>query len=445
MTLPPTRASGPYRPTRLGDWEVIAKIAGGGMSAVFLGRRVESATEAPNVVALKVMRYDVGLDAAYRRMFADEARLITRLVHPNIVRTLEVDCDAEQAFIAMELMRGKTFAAIHDAVAARGVRLNPEIAAWAAARIAGALHYAHELRDASGAPLALVHRDVNPANVFATFDGEVKLFDFGLAKITAKEREGSQVLAGKLSYLSPEQIMQMPLDRRSDVFSLGTTLWELLTGKRLFLRDTDAETVRAVQLGPIPDPRAIAPDVPEELARITKAALERNREHRYPTAERLARDLDAFVFAHPSHPHREPVTAADVRGRLARLVDALFPGEQKRQSGWLKPAIGGSRSMPAPATLRDGTASVRPPSTSPSVPPRAISRTDVQRLAPSAPPPASVPPRPSGSPPRPRRPPIPLPSKVGAPAHARGTSPIPTPPDSQPTDVDFPGPATKKG
>src|SRR6185369_11002975 len=192
---------------------------------------------------LKIVRHDVRMDEQMLRMFLEEGRLIARLVHPNIVRTLEVGGDAEQDFIAMELMLGKTFAAIHDAIVMREVRLNPEIVAWAAARIADALHYAHELTDDQGRPLQLVHRDVNPANVFATFDGEVKLFDFGLAKVMAGEKKGSNVVAGKLSYLSPEQIMQMPIDRRSDIFSLGTTIWELLTGKRLFRRTTDIDTV----------------------------------------------------------------------------------------------------------------------------------------------------------------------------------------------------------
>lgn len=350
MAQPPTRPSGPFRPTRLGQWEVIAKIAGGGMSAVYLGRRVgdEAASfDTPKVVALKIVRHDVR-DDRLLKMFLEEGKLIARLVHPNIVRTLEVGGDAEQDFIAMELMLGKTFAAIHDTMAQRGVRLNSDLAAWTAARIADALHYAHELADENGVPLQLVHRDVNPANVFATFNGEVKLFDFGLAKATAGEASGSQLLAGKLSYLSPEQIMQLPLDRRSDIFSLGTTLWELLTGKRLFRRDSDIDTVRAVQLGPIPDPRQIAPEIPEELARITKTALERNREHRYPSGAYLARELDAYVFMRTS--------PNDVAARLAQLVDTLFPGEQKRQSGWLKPAISGSISRASgPTSLRPGT------------------------------------------------------------------------------------------
>ena len=334
MASPPTRASGPFRPTRLGQWEVVAKIAGGGMSAVYLGRRVDAAPDIPRVVALKIVRHDVRLDERMLRMFLEEGHLIAKLVHPNIVRTLEVGGDADQDFIAMELMLGKTFAAIHDAIAARDVRLNSDIAAWMAARVGDALHYAHELRDEANVPLGLVHRDVNPANVFATFDGEVKLFDFGLAKATADDPAGAQMLAGKLSYLSPEQIMQMPLDRRSDVFSLGTALWELLTSRRLFRRDSDIETVRAVQLGPIPDPRLVAPEIPEELARIVKTALERNRDHRYPTAAHFAHDLDAYLYGRTS--------PNDVTARLAQLVDTLFPGEQKRQQGWLKPAIGPS-------------------------------------------------------------------------------------------------------
>ena len=311
------------------------------MSAVYLGRRVDPNDASEQVVALKIARHDVRMDERMLQMFLEEGRLIARLVHPNIVRTLEVGGDADQDYIAMELMLGKTFAAIHDAIAARDVRLSPDIAAWTAARVADALHYAHELTDESGRPLALVHRDVNPANIFATFAGEVKLFDFGLAKVTAGDASGSHLIAGKLSYLSPEQIMQMPLDRRSDVFSLGTTLWELLTGKRLFRRVSDLDTVRAVQLGPIPHPRGVAPEIPEELARITKTALERNREHRYPTAAYLARDLDAFVFTRTS--------PADVTARLAQLVDTLFPGEQRRQAGWLKPAINALRSSGGPA------------------------------------------------------------------------------------------------
>ncbi|HVH46516.1 MAG TPA: serine/threonine-protein kinase, partial [Labilithrix sp.] len=341
--------------------------------------------------------------------------------------------------------------------------LHPEIAAWTAARIADALHYAHELTDEHGKPLALVHRDVNPANVFATFDGEVKLFDFGLAKVTATDASGKQMLAGKLSYLSPEQIMQLPLDRRSDVFSLGTTLWELLTSKRLFRRDSDIETVRAVQLGPIPDPRTVAPEVPDELAHIAKTALERNRDHRYKSTAELARELDEFVLSRTTH--------EDVRARLAQLVDTLFPGEQKRQAGWLKPAISSSnsRSMKAVGSP-SGSVSI-PPSIPPdprreggekaSVPPSSIAKPSVKPIPASSQRPPPVPrtgsgssvtpprptsnrpdvPAPTSDPPRPKRVPVPLPSQSRIEAVK---AEIPEPSDSAPTELYVPLPPDRK-
>lgn len=331
---------------------MIAKIAGGGMSAVYLGRHVDSAPDQPTVVALKIARHDTQMDDRLVKMFLEEGRLIQRLVHPNIVRTLEVGTDGDQDFIAMELMLGKTFAAVHDTIAARGVRMNPDIAAFAAARVADALEFAHGLTDEHGRPLNLVHRDVNPANIFATFRGEVKLFDFGLAKVTTGDTSSSQqLLAGKLSYLSPEQVMQIPVDRRSDIFSLGTSLWEFLTGKRLFRRDSDIDTVRAVQLGPIPDIRQVAPELPEELARITRTALERNRDHRYPSAAYLARELDRWLYQRTS--------PQEVTARLAQLVDTIFPGEQKKQGGWLKPSISSKQIAKPPSMARPPGPEVR--------------------------------------------------------------------------------------
>ena len=382
------------------------------MSAIYLGRRVEHlshpggplpgrpATETtpdpsdPSVVALKIVRRDHKSDDRVLKMFEDEGKLLQRLVHPNIVRTLGVGADEEQSYIAMELMLGTTFAAIFDTAAARKLRLHVDIAAWVCARIADALQYAHDLTDEKGKPLGLIHRDVNPQNIFATFKGEVKLFDFGMAKINSgSSLSQPNIIAGKLPYLSPEQIMQLPLDRRSDVFALGTTLWELLTGRRLFRRDTDGETLRAVHMGPIPNPRDVAPDVPEPLAKIAKKALERNRENRHPTAIDFGRELDQYLAR---------ANATDIPARLAALVDTLFPGEQKRQLGWLKPAITGNRpSMPPP-----------PPSSDPGLRNNVVATTPPSSMKPAPlpkPPPAPrltnlVAPRPSSSGPRSTRP-----------------------------------------
>ncbi len=331
----------------------MAKIAGGGMATIYLGRPIDAAGPSPlaggEVVALKVLKNEHRTDERVTRLFIDEATLLSRLVHPNVVRTLEAGADETVGcrYIAMELMLGATLASVHDTAAQHDAALPPEVVAWIGGRVADALHYAHELKGDDGTPLAIIHRDVNPKNIFVTFDGNVKLFDFGMARSqTGTSRSSPGIVAGTLPYLSPEQIMQLPLDRRADLFALGTTLWELLTGKRLFRRDTDHETVRAVHVGKIPDPRTLVPTIPEPLARIVMRLLERNREHRYPTGAALAADVDAFLAS------QEQGTAPPAV--LSATLDRLFPGERKRQTGWLKPRI--SASLPPP--------SLRPPPSS---------------------------------------------------------------------------------
>ena len=303
------------------------------MASIYLGR---STDDPRDVVALKVMRSDrAEEDEELVKMFVDEANLLVRLHHPAIVRTIEVGVDTGQRYSAMELLQGMTLASIYETCARRGLRLEPELIAWIGARLAEGLQHAHDLCDDHGSPVNLSHRDVNPANVFVTFEGQIKLFDFGMAKTmmrtSAKTAPG--VVKGKLSYLAPEQIMQLPLDLRADVFGLGTTLWELCAMKRLFQRDTDVETVRAVHVGAIPDVRTIVPEVPARLAAVVQKALERNRDHRYATAADLAKDLDEIA---------EP-RAKTASARLSSMLDNLFPDERKRQRGWLKPAIGPSR------------------------------------------------------------------------------------------------------
>jgi serine/threonine-protein kinase len=316
----------PARPERLGRYEVISKIAGGGLSTIYLGK---PEGEADGRVVLKVVRRDLKTDSHVRAMFTDEGKLLTRLSHPNIVKTLEAGTDGDHMFIAMELLIGTTLGIVQHTCNQQKVGLHPIVTAWIGARIADALHHAHDLTDAEGQPLGLIHRDVSPENAFVTFDGQVKLIDFGLAKYAGRATTTSPgIVKGKVSYLSPEQIMQLPIDRRSDVFGLGTTLWEMLTMRRLFRRDNDVDTVRAVQRGPIPDPRTIAPDVPAGLVQIVMRALERNREHRYASALEVGQALDALVAAHG---------ARDLGKTLAETLGELLPAEKRRQLGWLKP------------------------------------------------------------------------------------------------------------
>lgn len=368
VVSPHSPAPGHSVPSRLGRWNVLANIANGGMSSIYLGCQVEPGSDPhePRTVALKVLRQEVRDDPRVLKMFLTEGKLLVRLVHPNIVRTLEVHVEDEHGFIAMELLLGQSIAAIQDACVERGLRLNAEIAAFCVARIADALQYANEVTDDDGRPLDIIHRDVNPQNVFVTYAGEVKLIDFGMAKVLDGSITGPNLLVGKLPYLAPEQIRQMPLDHRSDIFALGTTFWELLTAKRLFRRSTDEETVEAVRSAPIPDVREFAPEVPEALARIVATALERDRDKRYWSASELAYDVDAFL---------SPEVRAGMGERLSALAHTLYPDEYVEQQRWLAPlpeSADPEPVAPAPAPAPWWSELASTPSSSPSPSPESV-------------------------------------------------------------------------
>ncbi|HZU81678.1 MAG TPA: serine/threonine-protein kinase [Polyangiaceae bacterium] len=353
------------RPKKLGPYDVLVKIAGGGMATIYLARTPPASGE-ERLVAVKVIRHDLRHDQQYVEMFLDEARVLARLSHPNIATIFESGTDDEQHFIAMELLVGRNLAEVWDACRERKLTLRLDHAAWIAARVADALHYAHELTDDTGAPLGVIHRDVNPSNVFLTFDGDVKLFDFGLAKARGRQTKSTHgVVKGKLPYLAPEQFESLALDRRSDIYMLGTTLWEMTTMRRLFKRTDDLETVAVVRAALVPDPRARNPEYPDELWRIVRRTLARDRNDRYPTALELARDLDAFVVSHGRGDDLGLVTSA--------ILDALFPGEREKQAMWLRrakepraagAAAGRRETMAPPVPIPGVDASV------PSVPPR---------------------------------------------------------------------------
>lgn len=333
------------RPKRLGHYDVVAKIGGGGMATIYLGRATD------HVAALKVLRHDAAGDQAVN-MFLDEAKVLSLLSHDNITRTFEYGEDAGEHYIAMELLLGRTLVDVWETCVKRGLSLRLDLSAWIAARIADGLAHAHAVTDERGAPLHVIHRDVNPSNVFLTYDGRVKLFDFGLAKSMGRRAESSAgIIKGKLPYLSPEQIMQLGIDHRADVFMLGTTLYEMATMRRLFKRDDDVETVKAVRGGAIPDPRRFIPNFPNELWRIIDKSLQRNRDNRYANAWEFARELDAFV---------QSTAESDPAELLGPILDSLFPGDRARQMGWLKSTSMSTRgaagpTLPPPAPLPSTT------------------------------------------------------------------------------------------
>jgi serine/threonine-protein kinase len=281
-------------------------------------------------------------------MFLDEAKVLSRLSHPNIIETLEYGVTGDTRFIAMELLLGRSLADVWDLVAAKGERIPVPLGAWICARVADGLEHAHTLTDDDAQPLNVIHRDVNPSNIFLTFDGRVKLIDFGLAKMkNRRAKTGDGIVKGKVPYLSPEQITQETIDGRTDLYSLGTTLWELGTGQRLFKRDSDIDTIEAIRQAFVPDIRETFPDYPEELWEVVKRSLKPKPADRFATAGEIAKALDKFL-----EDKHDEIGATKLESFLAEH----FAEDQARQAAWLRvaksrAAARGGETMPPPVPL----------------------------------------------------------------------------------------------
>jgi serine/threonine protein kinase len=331
-------------PATLGRYEVRAKIGEGGMAAVYVGRQRDGAGP-DRLVALKVIKDEFAINQDFVHMFIDEARIVARLWHPNIVKVYELGKEKGRLFISMELLRGQSLLELWEASRAHGQRLPFHLLAWVGARICEGLHHAHETRDGLGNPQQIIHRDVNPSNVFISYVGEVKIIDFGLAKaINRMSKTAAGVVKGKLGYLSPEQARGFEVDRRADIFALGTTLWELMADQRLFRQADDIETLKRIHAAVVPDLMTLVPDFPPALWAIIKKSLAKDRDARHATAEAMAHDLDAFARSSP-----RPINAET----LTRLMQELFDSERKRQDAWIHDASG-----PTPAPL----VTLKPPS-----------------------------------------------------------------------------------
>ncbi len=304
------------------------------MAAVHVARRLD---ETGGVVAIKMVRDEFARNKEFVTMFLDEAKIVSRLRHPGIVRYLELVSAHGHLFLAMELLRGQSLWTVWEACRARGVRLRYDVIAWIGARVADGLHYAHELTDDSGRALDIVHRDVNATNIFVTYDGETKVIDFGLAKAANRaSKTAAGVIKGKVAYMSPEQAVGEPVDRRTDIFALGTTLWEIACDRRLFKQTDEVETLKRVQAAEVPDAIALVEGFPAQLWRVLQRALARDKERRYATAAELARDLDEF--ARPS--------GSGVDGRtVAGVMRELFGDDQARQDAWISDASGRVQSI----------------------------------------------------------------------------------------------------
>ncbi len=313
-----------------GDTEILARLSTGGMGEVLLGRR-RGALGFEKLCAVKTIRGDLTSRADFRAMFLDEARLVARLDHPSIAQTYDFGEEGKTLYLSMEYVPGVPLSQLLKAGRAP---FPAPIAARMIAEVLRGLHYAHEITDTTGQALGVVHRDVSPQNIILTFEGRMKILDFGIA--ITKDREAPEtavgVLKGKPSYMAPEHLRGGSVDRRADVFSASVVLHELLTGQKLFTRETALATALAVEGDPIPPPSTLVEGLSDALDPIVMRGLSRRPEDRFPDARAMADALEAVarktdLDTIESFAKRE--LAEEANAHQAWLIDVLDRAERE--------------------------------------------------------------------------------------------------------------------
>jgi len=319
-------------PDRIGDYEIVKRLAVGGMAEVFLGRAA-GAGGFEKLVAIKRVRPHLALISSFVEMFLDEARIAAKLNHSNIVQIFDLGRSGDSYYIAMEYVPGLSLREVETHLDSQARRVSPPLAALVMMSVCLALDHAHNKRDGDGAPLNIVHRDVSPSNIVISFDGDIKLIDFGIVRARQRlhQTQAGQV-KGKQGYISPEQLRGAPGDARSDIFSAGIVLYGLLA---------HANPFRAESLDrPLPPPSTLANDVPADLEEICLRATDYDPDRRYPTAAAMGGALEACW-------HKSPFT----RLQLAAWMQAAFHETYEREM-----RVAG---LPPRAPVLDDTASTQ--------------------------------------------------------------------------------------
>jgi len=339
--------------TRFGKYVLLDRVAVGGMAEIFLARQ-EGLEGFEKTIVIKRIRPHLSHQKSFVAMFLNEAKLAAQLNHPNIVQIYDLGKIAQSYFIAMECIVGRDMRRILPKAEAMGVEFPLVYALKIASSVCEGLYYAHQRTDPYGNPLRIVHRDVTPENIFVSFDGTVKILDFGIAKAANQiEQTRAGEIKGKLAYMSPEQCMGKSLDQRSDIFSLGAVLYEWVTGRKLFSGDSDVAILKSISDGKIVPPRQVRPDIPEAVEQILLKALATDRDERYQTAWELQNDLDRFL-------NRRDFTPSNIH--LANFLRELFKDELDEERQRLV-AQGAAQSPPLLEVLPggDGTGDLTAP------------------------------------------------------------------------------------
>jgi serine/threonine-protein kinase len=317
-------------PIGFGRYQLVERLAVGGMAELFVATAPGEHGFQKKVVIKRLLPHLVN-DATYNAMFIDEAKLTARLVHPKIAQTFELGKVDEALYIAMEHIDGIDVLALLRELASKRRRIDQPLAAWIAHEVLDALDYAHNITGEDGRALGIVHRDISPSNVLLSVRGDIKLVDFGIARAVDPDRahkSKSGTLKGKYGYMSPEQVIEQGVDSRSDLFSVGVVLAELLTGRRLFAAANELDVLLMVRDTKLHRLDKYGADIEEGLSAILRKALRKSIDERWQTAAAFRDALAEWLYE-----HRHRVTSRIVADVVLELRDAVNERRQRQIGG----------------------------------------------------------------------------------------------------------------
>mgnify|MGYP001394890399 CR=1 FL=1 len=321
-----------------GRYELLIEMASGGMATLYLAR-ILGPQDFEKLIAIKRIHPHLAKKPSFVHMFLDEARIAARIHHPNVVTTFDMGQIDGAYFIAMEYVHGQNLTDVLRTAIREPSKLPWQLVVRMLADAASGLHAAHELTSDDGKNLGVVHRDVSPQNILVSYDGHVKVTDFGIAFAAKKlEQTESGILKGKVSYMSPEQTRGEPVTRRSDIFALGIVLWEALCLKRLFRTPNEASTLLRVREAKVPRLQDVRPELPAALEAIVSKALARRPEDRFATAEELSEALEKLLVD-----QGRVVT----RKHIAASISSLFDDRRRLKDLQIQEAKGSALASPA--------------------------------------------------------------------------------------------------
>ena len=347
VEAPPPSPRLPVGGSPYGPYRLLERVAMGGMAEVFKAKRT-GVEGFEKVLAVKRILPHLSDNKEFVDMFIDEAKMVAGLAHPNIVQIFDLGKIEKSYYIAMEYVHGRDLRSILRRARERDVRIPLDLSALVVSKVCAALEFAHRKKDDRGQKMRIVHRDVSPQNILISFEGDVKLADFGIAKAATKASiTDAGALRGKLLYMSPEQAWGKPMDRRSDVFSLGIVFYEMVTDHRPFLGSSEMSILEMVRECRVAKPSTLNPAVPEKLESVIMMALARDPDDRYQDAAEMYRDLERVL-----HEWQPPQA-----GAVSRFLEGLFDEQERSDSVEEEPpAVEPFSEAAAPAEAKPGAA-----------------------------------------------------------------------------------------